>query len=326
MGVTKRIISALLMLLICVSLFAAACAENAEEYTEEYTEDSTEAYTDDYSEDTDDYAEDSGEYYAEDSDICYDFLLSCDEEIAASVAKDGIITVTLSIKRTGGEPETELTALQDEICYDDLALEVVDGSFRLSEGVEAVDMQTDDFGRRIRVSYIIPEPDKLFPESTELMSFDFRVIDEIGDVYVTQENFFVTTQDGMDTYYCDTNELVINTEEQIIPEYSVIFETYDGESCEEVTLAQGSTVQEPETVPVRDGYVFAGWYTDSECTVPYDFEQPLEWDMVLYAKWDEVETRSNSRLIYGGIAVVLAAAAVGAAVVIKKKKQPSETP
>ncbi|MBM6817641.1 InlB B-repeat-containing protein, partial [Olsenella uli] len=39
--------------------------------------------------------------------------------------------------------------------------------------------------------------------------------------------------------------------------------------------------------PVREGYDFAGWYTDEACTVAYDFAAPVEGDMTLYAKWDQ---------------------------------------
>ena len=46
----------------------------------------------------------------------------------------------------------------------------------------------------------------------------------------------------------------------------------------------------PES-PVRDGYVFGGWYYDNTCTQAVDFSQPLLSDasnfVVLFAKWTE---------------------------------------
>ena len=39
--------------------------------------------------------------------------------------------------------------------------------------------------------------------------------------------------------------------------------------------------------PVREGYYLDGWYSDEECTQPFeDFDQPLPADVDLYAKWE----------------------------------------
>ena len=37
--------------------------------------------------------------------------------------------------------------------------------------------------------------------------------------------------------------------------------------------------------PTREGYTFAGWYTDEACTEAYDFSAAVTADMTLYAKW-----------------------------------------
>jgi uncharacterized repeat protein (TIGR02543 family) len=42
------------------------------------------------------------------------------------------------------------------------------------------------------------------------------------------------------------------------------------------------------TVPTKDGYIFGGWYTDAECTVPFDFEATaITEDITLYANFRE---------------------------------------
>lgn len=39
-------------------------------------------------------------------------------------------------------------------------------------------------------------------------------------------------------------------------------------------------------IPEREGYIFAGWYDNSECMdSPYDFTKEIKTDIVLYAKW-----------------------------------------
>ena len=43
----------------------------------------------------------------------------------------------------------------------------------------------------------------------------------------------------------------------------------------------------PFIIPYRDGYEFAGWYTDVDLTKKYDFTTKVKGDITLYAKWTE---------------------------------------
>lgn len=49
-------------------------------------------------------------------------------------------------------------------------------------------------------------------------------------------------------------------------------------------VKKGNTVGVPAE-PTKDGYSFAGWYTDVNCTTAYDFDLPVNTDITLYAKW-----------------------------------------
>ena len=53
-----------------------------------------------------------------------------------------------------------------------------------------------------------------------------------------------------------------------------------------VTIPKGQKLTKPAD-PTKDGYKFAGWYTDSSLTKPYDFSTPVNSDITLYAKWDK---------------------------------------
>lgn len=64
---------------------------------------------------------------------------------------------------------------------------------------------------------------------------------------------------------------------------SVKFNMGDG-TVKSVTIKKGGILEEPET-PVREGYIFAGWYKDSECTERYNFNNTVTSSMELYAKW-----------------------------------------
>lgn len=66
--------------------------------------------------------------------------------------------------------------------------------------------------------------------------------------------------------------------------HRVKFDARGGSATGDQTPASGSTVAKPAD-PTRDGYTFAGWYTDEAYTKAYDFSVAVTADMTLYAKW-----------------------------------------
>lgn len=244
----------------------------------------------------------TGAYAADEESRHYDFILSCDGEGSVSAEKDEIVTVTLRLQCIDTAEDTELSAFQTELCYDDEILEYVGNSAKLNEGVQAVDICTDEFGRRIRVSYALPGQPKVFQQKTDVMSFDFKVLKEVGSTRLTQENFLVSNEDGSDIYESSAEDFIVMTEPYIIPQCSVVFESLNGETYQEVLVMEGASVSEPESIPVRDGYVFSGWYTDEAYTQRYDFTQPVENSMTLYAKWEKLEKPISPWLLYAAAA------------------------
>jgi len=68
----------------------------------------------------------------------------------------------------------------------------------------------------------------------------------------------------------------------IMPTVTLIF----GENENEVIEVPYNTIfAEPEE-PIKEGFVFSGWYIDSDCTMLYDFTTAVTSDMILYAKWE----------------------------------------
>ena len=65
---------------------------------------------------------------------------------------------------------------------------------------------------------------------------------------------------------------------------TVTFDSKGGTTVGSKTVANGETVTEP-TAPTKEGYIFAGWYTDGALTEKYDFSKAVKDDMTLYAKW-----------------------------------------
>lgn len=75
-----------------------------------------------------------------------------------------------------------------------------------------------------------------------------------------------------------------------LPEFTVSFNlngALGSISAQSVTTTKGLTYPQ---IPTRNGYVFTGWYTDSNCTQLYDFSATLTRDLTLYAGWYEITT------------------------------------
>ena len=72
--------------------------------------------------------------------------------------------------------------------------------------------------------------------------------------------------------------------------YTVSFNANGGEGAPEAQagIAYGGTAVAPSTEPTRANYLFAGWYLNPECSLPYSFGDdgtPVTSDVKLWAKW-----------------------------------------
>ena len=64
---------------------------------------------------------------------------------------------------------------------------------------------------------------------------------------------------------------------------TVSYDTDGGSAVNPETVLQGNTVTEPTTT--RDHATFDGWYTDKTYQTKWNFNEPVNEDMTLYAKW-----------------------------------------
>ena len=112
--------------------------------------------------------------------------------------------------------------------------------------------------------------------------WSFYVNGTMADVGATQ--YAVQPNDTIEYRYFDGFAALTHT---------VTFDAGEGSAVAAQKVEDGKAATRPKD-PTREGYTFAGWYSDAECTQAYDFSTPVSGDVTLYAKWtkDEVATVS----------------------------------
>lgn len=78
--------------------------------------------------------------------------------------------------------------------------------------------------------------------------------------------------------------------------YSVTFNTNGGSTIAKETVEANSVLEKP-TAPTKEGYDFAGWYTDKELTTAYDFTAKITKNLTLYAAWAEKGDEANQIIL-----------------------------
>lgn len=77
-------------------------------------------------------------------------------------------------------------------------------------------------------------------------------------------------------------------------QYSVRFDSNGGTEISAVSVPEGSLLSEPDR-PIRNGYYFVGWYSDSEFQNAWDFARDkVQSDLTLFAKWEEIATSTHT--------------------------------
>ena len=66
---------------------------------------------------------------------------------------------------------------------------------------------------------------------------------------------------------------------------TIKFHVNGGDGVEKIVVQPGEKITLP--IPTREGYTFAGWYTDLALTIPFDPEAEISGTLTLYAKWIE---------------------------------------
>lgn len=78
--------------------------------------------------------------------------------------------------------------------------------------------------------------------------------------------------------------------------YTITFDVRGGAAIAPKTVVSGTKIKAP--TPVWEGFEFVGWFSDEDCTTPFDFTKPIDSDKTLYAKWSLELKKSEDGLSY----------------------------
>ena len=81
------------------------------------------------------------------------------------------------------------------------------------------------------------------------------------------------------------------------PKNTVTFDTDGGSDVPSQTVIYGKKVTKPATDPTKEGFVFAGWYTDDSYKTKFDFSKPITKETTIYAHFEELKVCANNENI-----------------------------
>ena len=255
------------------------------------------------------------------------FALKVNGKDTVTVLPGDIITVSLYLKRTDQAEGYSMYAMQDEIRYDSQFFELVEGSVMTASGIHTTDIALRDQFRELYMNYLSVNGGEEWQAETLLGSFQLRIKAQSGTSYVTNQDYLVSRKDGKDSYAGTAEDVTVI----VSAECEISYETNGGDRIV-MTYAQRGDLLIPPQEPVREGYVFDGWYRDIDLTWEWDFAKDrVKENMTLYAKWKRAEKEDvplspptgghDSCLWFIPLAVILL---LGLLLYLKKRKQQAQ--
>ena len=120
----------------------------------------------------------------------------------------------------------------------------------------------------------------------------FETTDDDGQPVTEPEKIQLDADGVKAAWYKTTDTLTLNRQSKssgggrTSSTFSVKFDTNGGSSIATKTVKRNETIGAIET-PVKDGFVFDGWYSDKSLTKVFDINTKIVSSMTLYAKWVE---------------------------------------
>lgn len=122
------------------------------------------------------------------------------------------------------------------------------------------------------------------------LKFEYQL--KINEEYLEiKDNKIYAIKDGKTTIevFLDSEKVLdINVVIKPIPKYYATLNYNNGNASEKVLIEELISLKEP----IKEGYIFKGWYLDAEYTTPFENKEYFE-DINLYASWEKEEQQEN---------------------------------
>ncbi len=124
------------------------------------------------------------------------------------------------------------------------------------------------------------KPKELEEESKEeINGEDLKALDYVREPIKVDDNYtkVITAEKKEKKEVEESNDLKMSAH------YTLSFDTNGGEEIDEQILSNNEVTT--TVIPVRESWVFDGWFIDSDLTEPFIFGGTLKADTTIYAKW-----------------------------------------
>lgn len=124
------------------------------------------------------------------------------------------------------------------------------------------------------------KPKELEEESKEeINDEDLKALDYVQEPIKVDDNHtkVITAEKKEKKEVEKSNDLKVSVH------YTLSFDTNGGEELDEQVLSNNEVTT--TVIPVRESWVFDGWFIDSDLTEPFIFDGTLKADTTIYAKW-----------------------------------------
>lgn len=168
-----------------------------------------------------------------------------------------------------------------------------------ADAAESYDGTIDLYGYKITMGLI--EPDQVssvewdFGDGSENVTVQITSDNPVGQVQhvYAEKGDYVVTATMRNQYTDSTTGELKDGESKLVYLYHIYgypVVTFDSNGGSPVASIEGTSAHYVPTKPsdpVKNGFGFSGWYTDSECTRPFDWASEVTKHITLYAGWSE---------------------------------------
>ncbi|MBQ4642410.1 MAG: InlB B-repeat-containing protein [Oscillospiraceae bacterium] len=216
-----------------------------------------------------------------DTEPQFELELYMDGQKESRAEPGDVITIALYLHRTDSQERYNMYGMQAEIRYNTDFFRLVGDSYIHSPGIVCQNVSGVGQHDEVYMNFLSITGEDMWEAKKFIGSFQLEVISDSGVSKITLEDSLIAQQDGAGVYDCTEVEhtVIVSTD------CTIIFESNGGSPVQDMIVVYGEKMPKPQD-PVREGYIFAGWYKDIHLQDPWNFETDIvEGSVALYAKW-----------------------------------------